>query len=75
MADNSNVSKEFIKELFFVDSLEQRRLELFNQIYGEAPSFASRKIIYRDCEAGHERLERYYFVQNTLLVYFVQNPG
>ena len=38
MSENFDVSEEFIKEFFFDNSMEDRRLELFNQISREGSS-------------------------------------
>ena len=66
MDGNSDVSKEFIDELFFDNSLEDRRVELFDQSYGEGSSTTTKRVICRDREAGHERLVRDYFAQNPV---------
>ncbi|XP_074346316.1 uncharacterized protein LOC141685089 [Apium graveolens] len=66
MDENPDVSKEFIEEFFFDNSLEDRRLELFNQIYGEGSSTTGRRVIYREREACHEHLQRDYFAQDPV---------
>ncbi|KAL9688826.1 hypothetical protein QQ045_033250 [Rhodiola kirilowii] len=63
--DFPDVTEEFIQEFFFDDSLKQRQYELHNQIYGGSSSTAKR-VIDRDREAGHERLENDYFSPNPV---------
>ncbi|KAL9676081.1 hypothetical protein QQ045_004294 [Rhodiola kirilowii] len=66
MSGNIDMSEEFIEELVFDNSMEERRHELFNQIYGEGSSITNRRVICRDREAGHERLHRDYFAENPV---------
>ncbi|KAL9676696.1 hypothetical protein QQ045_004913 [Rhodiola kirilowii] len=66
MSGNIDMSEEFIEELVFDNSMEERRHELFNQIYGEGSSITNRQVICRDREAGHERLHRDYFAENPV---------
>ncbi|CAM8982022.1 unnamed protein product [Rhodiola kirilowii] len=63
--DFPDVTEEFIQEFFFDDSLEQRQYELHNQIYGGSSS-TPKRVIDRDREAGHERLENDYFSPNPV---------
>ena len=53
--------KEFIHEFCYDDTEDNRMLELYHEIHGQSSASMSRKSIYRDREAGHQRLEKYYF--------------
>ncbi|XP_074377167.1 uncharacterized protein LOC141718685 [Apium graveolens] len=61
---NSVEAEEIIEELLLDNSMEERRLQLFNQIYGEGSSSSQRRMINRDREAGHDRLVGDYFSEN-----------
>ncbi|KAL9663350.1 hypothetical protein QQ045_018736 [Rhodiola kirilowii] len=63
--DFPDVTEEFIQEFFSDDLLEQRQYELHNQIYGGSSS-TPKRVIDRDREAGHERLENDYFSPNPV---------
>ena len=68
MADNFDIYKEFAKEMFNEDDdeYEKYRLHLFNKLHGEGSSSTPRRMIYRDREAGHERLVKDYFAENPV---------
>nr|XP_017217028.1 PREDICTED: putative nuclease HARBI1 [Daucus carota subsp. sativus] len=54
-------AEEIIEEFLLDNSMEERRLQLFNQLYGEGSSSTPRRVINRDREAAHNRLVRDYF--------------
>ncbi|XP_074356458.1 uncharacterized protein LOC141696176 [Apium graveolens] len=59
-------TEEFIEE-FYNDAKRNRRLELFNKIYGQSSTTSTpRKSIYRNREGGHERLVNDYFSSNPV---------
>ena len=55
--NSSNGAQEFIQEIIFDDSLEQRHYELYEKIYGGS-SLKPRRMILRNREASAERLKR-----------------
>ncbi|XP_074323389.1 uncharacterized protein LOC141660311 [Apium graveolens] len=65
----ANFTKEFTEkfiEEFINDIQKNHRLELFHKIYGQSSTSTPRKCIYRDCEAGHQRLVNDYFSPNPV---------
>ena len=58
--------KEFIHEFCYDDTEDNRMLELYHEIHGQSSASMSRKSIYRDREAGHQRLEKDYFSPNPV---------
>ena len=58
-------TEEFIEE-FCNDTEDNRQVELFRKIYGQSSTSTPRKCIYRDREAGHQRLVNDYFSPNPV---------
>ncbi|XP_074360338.1 uncharacterized protein LOC141700495 [Apium graveolens] len=59
-------TEEFIEE-FCDDAKHNRRLELFQKIYGQSSTTSTpRQSIYRNHEAGHQRLVNDYFSPNPV---------
>ena len=58
-------TEEFIEE-FCGDTEDNRQVELFHKIYGQSSTSTPRKCIYKDREAGHQRLVNDYFSPNLV---------
>ena len=59
-------TEEFIDEFCFDDAEDNRRLELYHEIYGQSSRSKPRKSIFRDRESGHQRLMNDYFSPNPV---------
>lgn len=59
-------TKEFIDDFCFDETEDNRRLELYHEIYGQSSRTKPRKSIFRDREAGHQRLMNDYFALNLV---------
>lgn len=60
-------TEEIIEELLLDNSMEERRLQLYNQFYEEGSSTTQRKrVICRDREAAHDRLVKDYLSENQV---------
>ncbi|XP_074358221.1 uncharacterized protein LOC141697628 [Apium graveolens] len=59
-------TEEFIDEFCFDDAEDNRRLELYHEIYGQSSWSKPRKSIFKDREAGHQRLMNDYFSPNLV---------
>ncbi|KAK1371644.1 hypothetical protein POM88_037736 [Heracleum sosnowskyi] len=63
-------AEEIIEELSHDTSMEERQLQLFNELYGEGssstPRSTPRRKINRDRESAHDRLVRDYFSENPV---------
>ena len=61
MGSHSVEVEEIIEDMLLNNSMDERRLQLLNQIYGEGSSSTERRVIHRDHEAAHDRLVKGYF--------------
>lgn len=68
MTNIFNIYKDFAKQMFnyYDDKYEKYRMHLFNKFQGEGSLSTPRGTIYRDYEAGYERLMKVYFAENPV---------
>ncbi|XP_074347229.1 uncharacterized protein LOC141686067 [Apium graveolens] len=62
---NCAEAEEIIEQLLLDNSMEERRLKLLNQLYGEGSSFTQKRVKNRDRESAHDRLVKDYFAKNS----------